>query len=473
MVKKTLENTPLLILLLAVLILSPNRSSALPPVSPEPALFQPGFREALVHEPVFDGQAYIFEAGVDHPVSVVLIHGVGDTGAKDWESLIPLLAEHYHVVAFDLPGFGRSSKQNVLYSPVRYADFVKWVVSRYVKGPFVLIGHSLGGAVALRYAAMSPEGMQRLILIDVAGILHRVTYSEQMMHMKPRQWQSKLPGSPIDTLNDIVRELLEKMDRKSITKYFDRILEDESLRKTVLKSDPQKIAGLALILEDFSEVIDQVKTPTVVIWGSDDAVAPLRTGKILAGRLPNASLVTLPQCGHVPMVQNLDRFNWIVLHIMAGGPIPKPIPPSEPQRSLTTDRIGICTREKEMEFTGNFKRIFVNNCKNVRIVDVTAESIIVSHSEVVIENSRIIGGNVSLKTDKSELVLTNVTIEGDRAIETSGSRLDLAGVTLLGKKSAVSAKNDSFLIFSVSRVESPLTSCYLHGSRWVTSGKPL
>jgi hypothetical protein len=78
-----------------------------------------------------------------------------------------------------------------------------------------------------------------------------------------------------------------------------------------------------------------------------------------------------------------------------------------------------------------------------------------------------------LKTDESEITATNVTFEGNVAIQTSRSRLDLAGVKLVGKTAAVSAKKNSTLIFSVSRVESPFTSGYLHGSRNVTAEHPL
>ncbi|MGE5173525.1 MAG: hypothetical protein ACM3MD_06830 [Betaproteobacteria bacterium] len=69
--------------------------------------------------------------------------------------------------------------------------------------------------------------------------------------------------------------------------------------------------------------------------------------------------------------------------------------------------------------------------------------------------------------------MTGVIAEGDVAMETSESRLDLAGVKLVGEKAAVSAKHDSILIFSVSRIESPYTSGYLHGSRKVTAEHPL
>jgi pimeloyl-ACP methyl ester carboxylesterase len=81
----------------------------------------------------------------------------------------------------------------VLHSPARYAAFLKWVVERYVPGPLVVVGHSLGGAIALHFAASQPENLQLLILADVAGILHRTVYTKELLG----PMLSDLPG-PID-----------------------------------------------------------------------------------------------------------------------------------------------------------------------------------------------------------------------------------------------------------------------------------
>ena len=115
----------------------------------------------------------MYEAGRDHPYTVVLVHGLGEGAARDWEHVIPALARRYHVLTFDLPGFGRSEKQNALYSPANYAAFVKWIMEARVNGPFTLVGHSMGGVIALRFASIYPRNLRHLILIDTPGILHR------------------------------------------------------------------------------------------------------------------------------------------------------------------------------------------------------------------------------------------------------------------------------------------------------------
>ena len=120
-----------------------------------------GSGEEFIREPIFNSKIYFYESGKGHAKSVVLIHGIGDEGAEIWKNLIPELENKYHVVALDLPGFARSSKENDLYSPQNYAAFINWIVKKYTKGPLYIIGHSLGGAIALYYAGTYPENLER------------------------------------------------------------------------------------------------------------------------------------------------------------------------------------------------------------------------------------------------------------------------------------------------------------------------
>ncbi|MDX9710481.1 MAG: alpha/beta hydrolase, partial [Trichloromonas sp.] len=138
-------------------------------------------RERMVREPVFGGQVLIQEAGRKGNPPLVLIHGLGDPASGTWQTLLPQLARDYHVVTFDLPGFGRSQKQNSLYSPGNYATFVKWVVDEFIGAPPIVAGHSLGGAIALRYAGTYPEALTRLVLVDAAGVLDRRVYTKEML----------------------------------------------------------------------------------------------------------------------------------------------------------------------------------------------------------------------------------------------------------------------------------------------------
>ena len=112
----------------------------------------PEYRAGLVDEPVFGGQAYVLEAGPTDGPPVVLVHGVGEAGARDWSSLIPRLARRHHVLAFDLPGFGRSTHANVNYTPKRYREFIDFVTRERVGERFgKLFQVAVLGRIAVRF----------------------------------------------------------------------------------------------------------------------------------------------------------------------------------------------------------------------------------------------------------------------------------------------------------------------------------
>ena len=75
------------------------------------------------------------------------------------------------------------------------------------------------------------------------------------------------------------------------------------LRQKLLGGKPERIAALGLILQDFGPLIARIRAPTLVVWGGDDMIAPLRTGLMLADRLPDAQLVVFPGIGHQVMAQ--------------------------------------------------------------------------------------------------------------------------------------------------------------------------
>ena len=123
----------------------------------EPDQRVPGTEAHRIDEPVFGGQMAVYEAGRGNAREILLVHGIGNEAARDFRDHIAWLQKSFHVVAVDLPGFGQSDKANALYSPANYARVLKHVAGRFLRGPFVLVGHSMGAVVSLRYAATYPE----------------------------------------------------------------------------------------------------------------------------------------------------------------------------------------------------------------------------------------------------------------------------------------------------------------------------
>ncbi len=430
----------------------------------------PGAVEYKETEPFSNGDILIYEAGKQHPVSILFIHGSGDAASSIWKDVIPQVAETYHVVTFDLPGYGRSNGQNVLYSPPFYAECTKWIVDRCIQErPFIIVGHSLGGAVALCFAATYPDNLQRLILVDVSGVIHRTAFTQHIMKGISDK-QEGLKKYPLKLLGTIMSSAVEEAETPNISKRIDKILQSPEQRQRILGGDPHKIAGLALANFDFSNLIYEIETPAVILWGAEDSITSVRTAKVLNHTLKRTQLHIIPEAGHNMIADKPQLFNRLLHDSLTSQDWQSPwISPPK------TDRTAHLSHQRDVVLTGHYRSIEIEGCDHIQIRNVQTEYMKVTGSNrVSIENSRINGAEVALHTHESRISLTGVRLSGDTPIVTTGSILDLAGVELTARKAAVQALGGgSKLLFSVSRFETPSHRGYLHGLYEVTENQPL
>jgi len=404
-------------------------------------------REERVFEPIFQSQVVIHESGCEHEQSVVLVHGLGDDAARDWDPVLPSLAERYHVVTVDLPGFGRSEKKNTLYSPFHYAAFLKWLVDRSVDGEFSVIGHSMGGAVALRFAATFPKGLRRLVLVDVAGILHGAAFAR--FHADA-SLERKLGGDSSVSYDYLSRLTGAVIHRFQTPVDPSTLLGSPAFRQKFLNADPLRIAALALIEEDFSLLAPAVTTPTTIIWGEQDPVAPPRVAWLLGSRIPGTRLRFMPGVGHVPMEEQPEQLAEL-LHESLADPWQSDIRP-EPEPS---NRVGVCRNENAVVFVGAYDRIEIEGCAGATLLGVRASRIDVTGSSVEVMGGRIASDATALTVRDSWLRATNLKVSGETALVVSDSNLDLAGTDLVGTAAAIRVEEKSHVIFSLCSVASP------------------
>ena len=418
-----------------------------------------GILQEIVSEPVFQGKSYVYEAGRANPYTVVLVHGLGEGAARDWEHVIPALAQRYRVLTFDLPGFGRSEKQNALYSPANYAAFVKWLVEERVDGPFTLVGHSMGGVVALRFAAVYPRNLKHVILVDAPGILHRSVAFKSAGRLLADSRFEGLPSRARGIMDSIWGSVLSKVESRSLTPDADVILASHGLREQVLKGRPDLIAGLALAQEDFSRRLQFVTQPVTLLWGTKDLVAPIRTAKALVAQLPNARLIELEGLGHTPMSEAPETFDSLLIQNITARPGGRVVAP----KAAPSEQVGRFSDEKGRVLSGAYKLVEIENCDDFKLDGLTAQSIQVKDSTVSIENSRIAGGETALVAYDSSITMTGGLLDGDVTIAADRSELDLAGVRIRGKKAIVETKDWAKLILSISQARQGNNIWYLHG----------
>lgn len=424
----------------------------------------PGMEAHHIDEPVFNGRVAVYEAGRGKARAILLVHGIGQDGARDYRDHIDWLQESFHVIAVDLPGFGQSDKSNALYSPANYVGVIKHVADRYLGRPFVLVGHSMGALVSLRYAAIYPRDVERLVLISAPGVLHRHAttsrYLAGMMGVSQKEfeslgWLSRLPG-----------KILTPLERLSVDPQA--VLSSPQLRESVLGADPAKIAGLAVVSDDLHRELPEVRAETLILWGARDTLAPLRIGRVLARKLPRAQLVVIEDAAHEAMRETPASFRAVLEPFLERG-----LPAAESTATpMTQHGEGSCRRERQREFEGKYDKLIVDGCQQVRIRNARVHDLRILNSTVTIDDSHLGGGKVGMVAQASTIVMTGGRIEGDVAISAYASRLDLAAVEVEGRDAAITASRRSYVVFSLSELRSPYTQGEVHGFYTVTENNP-
>jgi len=442
----------------------------------------PEGHEYFLHEPVFNGQARIVEAGRDNAPLVVLVHGLNES-AETWYPFIPALAQHLHVLSFDLPGFGYSSKANKLYSPDNYVAFIRYVLSQYPTQPIILVGHSLGANIALRYAVTYPHQVERLMLIDAAGILHRLAFSRFLSHFGIKVLPSLYHGQQQD-LRALADGLLGTLTQYSALADLGEsaILNDPTLRQDLLGGYPPAIATHAMMMTEFRNILDNFRVPTLLVWGGQDQVTPLRTGKLLAANFEHAGLVIIKEAGHNPLHDAPAHFSSWLLRFASADVTERDAILRQTRYALAVDteadggRIGFCNHEINKVFQGRYKHVVIEHCQGVLFQNFIADSVTITDSQADFENCRLHSRGRGLLLKNSEVMITGCRIQGSPAIELSNTRLDMAGnhVTSASeaiKASAASAGSD--ILFSITLVNSRNQPRLMHGPLSLSPGDGL
>jgi pimeloyl-ACP methyl ester carboxylesterase len=236
---------------------------------------------------------------------IVLIHGITGSSAT-WEDVIEPLAEHYTVVAPDLLGHGESAKPRGDYSLGAYASGVRDLLGAIGHDRGTIVGHSLGGGVAMQMAYQFPERCERLVLVSSGGLGREV-------NMMLRA--ATLPGS------ELVLPLLAHsrlLDASSaIGSFFGRLgmragpdleelwrgfssLNDTGAREAFIHTLRGIIDAGGQRVNATDRLYLAQRVPTLMMWGERDRIIPLEHGQAALDVIPGSRLETFPDAGHFP-----------------------------------------------------------------------------------------------------------------------------------------------------------------------------
>ena len=393
------------------------------------------------------GPVLVAQTGDASKPTVMLVHGLGNNAHRDWRYVYPALSDRFRMVMLDLPGFGDSGALNGGYSFDGLATALEELAQQLELRRFDLVGHSLGAAVSLYYADRYPARVQRLVLVDAAGMLQKQVFIRQLLESNRATTVGALDNVMAlmgAGAGDAWLDLLEdRLDSSA------QLLAIPAIRAAVLGMPIHADAALGLVEHDFTAAIRNVRAPTLLIWGEGDKVTPMRTGELLAARLPNARLKTISGAQHMPMVERPESFNQLLLDALQGE-WPSPQPPVRGQSQGDVS----CRDQAGVVYSGTYDRITLTNCTGVRIERAFLDQLAIDGGSVELVQVAIDADAVALQATNASVIGTGMTITGDIALRATSSRIDLAGVTLRARKQAVESTG-SRVYFSVSDIDAP------------------
>lgn len=233
---------------------------------------------------------------------VVLLHGWG--GRAD--SFLPVynyLSSKFQVYAIDFPGFGQSTVPDRQWGVQDYMDMLYKFFDALNIEKAHLIGHSFGGRVSIMFSAKHPERVDKIVLVDSAGLIPVRTlkyyYRIYKFKLLKRLFLLFTPG---------------KDNGKKLDKFYNKYgskdyRESGNMRQTFVK----------VVNEDLRGYLPYIKSPTLLIWGDEDKDTPLCFGKIMEKEIPDAGLVVFKGAGHFSYLDRLNDFNIIVSDFFGGN----------------------------------------------------------------------------------------------------------------------------------------------------------
>jgi pimeloyl-ACP methyl ester carboxylesterase len=243
---------------------------------------------------------------------LLLVHGMAGT-ARNWDGVIEPLALHNTVIAPDFPGHGESEPGGGDYSLGSLASGLRDLMIALGHERATLVGHSLGGGVALQFTYQFPELVERLVLVSSGGLGPEVGAILRAAALPGADLFIHATAAPGATVVGWAAGALGKVglrpnaDLAEVGRAY-ASLADADRRKAflstlhaVVDTDGQRVAALDRLY--LAEAL-----PVLIVWGERDPIIPVAHGRAAHAQLPGSRLEVFPEAGHIPMLESPGRF---------------------------------------------------------------------------------------------------------------------------------------------------------------------
>ncbi len=261
-----------------------------------------------------------WQAGDQGP-TLVLVHGIGGF-VETFAYTVHVLAAHYRVFALDLVGFGKSDKPAIDYSVPMLARFVRQFAEAVGIEQMHLIGHSMGGAVAMQVAMQFPQQVQSLVLVSSAGLGKQAALA---LRIATLPWLGEYllrPGRRESTIAGLQSIFLDpqKVTEEMIDISHELAHQPGALASflATLRSMGTILGGKPSFLNPIRQALGTIHVPVLVIWGRQDPTIPVRYAQMAMTGFRDVRLHLFEQCGHLPQLEYPEQFNRLVGEFLTG-----------------------------------------------------------------------------------------------------------------------------------------------------------
>jgi pimeloyl-ACP methyl ester carboxylesterase len=259
------------------------------------------------------GPVNVIDVGSGPPA--LFIHGLGGSW-PNWLEQLPLVSESRRAIAFDLPGFGASPMPSTPISIERYATITLELMDKLGIYSAAIVGNSMGGQITAELAISAPDRVERIVLVSPAGISTVAVASRlgliRLIH-PVMNLVTRFVGANADRFAR--RRVVRERAMATVASQPQRIAAEFAAEQLRGMGKPGFLPALEALVEHSQTLGDRlhsISCPTLILWGTDDPLVPVRDADAFADRIPGAQKVVWEETGHVAMFERAADFNALL-----------------------------------------------------------------------------------------------------------------------------------------------------------------
>ncbi len=240
-------------------------------------------------------------AGIGQPI--LILHGWRHS-CQHWEQVAHFLSSKFQVILLDLPGFGKSQDPDFGWTISDYRDFVIETIKELdIKG-CILLGHSFGGRIAIKVAALNDGMISKLILCDSAGVNLEISAKKRIVIA--------------------VSKFFSAIFNNKLTRGFYKFV--QGIIYKILRSDDYNLVNSTMkevfanaTKEDLFPIVSDIKIPTLIIWGELDRATPLKNALAINQKINGSKLEIIKGIGHSPQLKVPQQVADLIINFFYGS----------------------------------------------------------------------------------------------------------------------------------------------------------